>query len=44
MKPFQLLVLMGSAFVFPFSFETGVTPAPNPPAPFEQGIRPNWGM
>jgi len=24
-------------FVFPFTFETGVTPAPNPPAPFDQG-------
>ena len=24
-------------FVFPFTFETGVAPAPNPPAPFDQG-------
>jgi len=24
-------------FVFPFTFETGVTPAPQPPAPFDQG-------
>jgi hypothetical protein len=24
-------------FVFPFTFETGVTSAPQPPAPFDQG-------
>lgn len=30
-------------FVFPFTFETGVTPAPNPPAPFDRGDLPKLG-
>jgi hypothetical protein len=30
-------------FEFPFTFETGVTPAPNPPAPFDQGDLPRLG-
>ena len=30
-------------FMFPFTFETGVAPAPNPPAPFDQGDLPKLG-
>ena len=30
-------------FVFPFTFETGVEPAPSPPAPFDQGGLPKLG-
>jgi hypothetical protein len=30
-------------FVFPFTFDTGVEPAPNPPAPFDQGSLPKLG-
>ena len=30
-------------FVFPFTFETGVAPAPKPPAPFDQGDLPKLG-
>ena len=30
-------------FVFPFTFETGVEPAPMPPAPFDQGDLPKLG-
>ncbi len=32
-----------NAFEFPFTFETGVGPAPNPPAPFNQGDLPKLG-
>lgn len=30
-------------FVFPFTFETGVAPAPTPPEPFDQGNLPKIG-
>jgi hypothetical protein len=30
-------------FVFPFTFETGVAPAPTPPEPFDQGKLPKIG-
>ena len=30
-------------FVFPFTFETGVTPAPKPPVPFDQEGLPKLG-
>ena len=30
-------------FVFPFTFETGVMPAPSPPTPFAQGGLPKLG-
>ena len=32
-----------NAFEFPFTFETGVGPAPHPPAPFDQGELPRLG-
>lgn len=34
---------MSNEFVFPFTFETGVAPAPKPPAPFDQGDLPKLG-
>jgi len=30
-------------FIFPFTFETGVAPASNPPAPFDEGTLPKIG-
>ncbi len=32
-----------NVFEFPFTFESGVGPAPNPPAPFNQGVLPKLG-
>ena len=34
---------VSNEFMFPFTFETGVEPAPKPPAPFDQGSLPQLG-
>ena len=34
---------VSNEFMFPFTFETGVGPAPKPPAPFDQGDLPKLG-
>ena len=34
---------VSNEFEFPFSFETGMGPAPNPPTPFDQGALPRLG-
>ncbi|MGD0918173.1 MAG: hypothetical protein ABSB22_17110 [Thermodesulfobacteriota bacterium] len=35
---------VSNEFVFPFTFETGVGPAPSPPAPFDEGESPKLGF
>jgi len=35
---------VSNEFVFPFTFETGVGPAPSPPVPFDEGESPKLGF